>query len=790
MLSLDSAWNVSTQQQSIPQGSLLQATGWAADNEDGSPVAQVVLLVDDAVFAQANLGLSRPDVANFFNRPAYANSGWTLTASTASLSVGTHSAIAQAYDSSGNTSPSNAIQFTVTMDSPPEINIDGSGVFGVATGNTTVPQGGLINAGGWAVDAEDGAPIAKIKVLLDGESIGDATLGGSRPDVAQVFGRPDWTNSGWNFTGSVHQASVGTHMIQAAAYDKSGNETLSVATSITVTATSDTWAGTADIPINPSGAAKFALNGAINMSGWAVEPDANPGAPLSRVEIEIDGQTLGTATLGGSRPDVASFFGRSDYTNSGWTFSGHLTGVGPGAHVVDARAYTQSGASFLINGNYNIVIQGNMMGTSATGQPASYAYALGHAQNGNILNASDSVNSDWSYGYDSLNRLTSAQSSNSGASWSYDSFGNRTAQTALSGNVLESAFSFSAGTNHADQFCYDAAGNMLDQVPCGYSQVHEFAYDAEGKLISSGFGSTSYIYDADGNRVAKQSFGTNTNIYFYDVAGHMTVETDGSGGLRREELFAGDRHLATIQNNKIIYAHANWLGTESARSDSSGNLCETLAGLPFGDGLQFSGSCDPSTNFFTGKERDSESGLDYFGARYYGSSMGRFMSPDWSAKQEPVPYSKLDNPQSLNLYSYTLNNPLSNIDTDGHACSGILGNTGSGFCTRATEYGMIDGIAAVRSQTRFFAAASAVSSALADVNAPGSSMVSGVSGQTASFLEGVGQKLQAFNEGEAHLIASGNLSGPGRRKDLSTLPCTASRTGSSLMNWSISHGLD
>jgi len=60
----------------------------------------------------------------------------------------------------------------------------------------------------------------------------------------------------------------------------------------------------------------------------------------------------------------------------------------------------------------------------------------------------------------------------------------------------------------------------------------------------------------------------------------------------------------------------------------------------------------------TGKERDSESGNDYFGARYYGSSMGRFMSPDWSAKQEPVPYSKLTDPQTLNLYSYVGNNPL------------------------------------------------------------------------------------------------------------------------------------
>ncbi len=69
----------------------------------------------------------------------------------------------------------------------------------------------------------------------------------------------------------------------------------------------------------------------------------------------------------------------------------------------------------------------------------------------------------------------------------------------------------------------------------------------------------------------------------------------------------------------------------------------------------------------TGKERDTESGLDYFGARYYASNMGRFMSPDWSAKVEPVPYSKLDNPQTLNLYAYVGNNPLSRTDPTGHA---------------------------------------------------------------------------------------------------------------------------
>jgi RHS repeat-associated protein len=71
----------------------------------------------------------------------------------------------------------------------------------------------------------------------------------------------------------------------------------------------------------------------------------------------------------------------------------------------------------------------------------------------------------------------------------------------------------------------------------------------------------------------------------------------------------------------------------------------------------------------TGKERDTESGNDYFEARYYSSAMGRFMSPDWTAKEEgddPVPYANLEDPQSLNLYAYVRNNPLSKADPDGH----------------------------------------------------------------------------------------------------------------------------
>jgi RHS repeat-associated protein len=69
--------------------------------------------------------------------------------------------------------------------------------------------------------------------------------------------------------------------------------------------------------------------------------------------------------------------------------------------------------------------------------------------------------------------------------------------------------------------------------------------------------------------------------------------------------------------------------------------------------------CCLLTHKFTGKERDAESNLDYFGARHYGSSLGRFVQPDDGSDQDP------SDPQSWNLYSYVRNNPLSNTDPTG-----------------------------------------------------------------------------------------------------------------------------
>jgi RHS repeat-associated protein len=87
--------------------------------------------------------------------------------------------------------------------------------------------------------------------------------------------------------------------------------------------------------------------------------------------------------------------------------------------------------------------------------------------------------------------------------------------------------------------------------------------------------------------------------------------------------------------------------------------------LPFGDSLTCTGP-DATEHDFTGKEHDVESGDDYFLARYYGSTMGRMLSPDWSEAPAPLPYADLANPQSLNLYAYVGDNPLSFFDITGH----------------------------------------------------------------------------------------------------------------------------
>ena len=149
--------------------------------------------------------------------------------------------------------------------------------------------------------------------------------------------------------------------------------------------------------------------------------------------------------------------------------------------------------------------------------------------------------------------------------------------------------------------------------------------------------------------------------FVYDLAGHEITQLSSTGSWTRGEVYAGGRHLATYSGTggTTYFIHADWLGTERARSNVSGGSYETCTSLPFGDWLTCSGT-DVSPMHFTGKEHDNETGLDNFGARYDASSLGRFMSPDPKHIN-----THLSDPQSFNRYAYTRDNPVLYVDPDG-----------------------------------------------------------------------------------------------------------------------------
>ncbi len=293
--------------------------------------------------------------------------------------------------------------------------------------------------------------------------------------------------------------------------------------------------------------------------------------------------------------------------------------------------------------------------------------------NGNVTGITNNLDNNRTqfFGYDQVNRLLTAQtastfSTNSAKCWG-ETFGYDFAGNLLSTGVVSTAYNgctqenLSVSVNANNQitstgFSYDASGNFLTD------SRNTYTWNGESEIKSAA--GVNYTYDGDGDRVQK----SNGRIYWYGAGTQILDESDASGNITDEYVFFGGKRIAhrTISGNSVSYYAEDLLGTTRVMTSSTGTLGYDADFYPFG------GERNPYTNTisqhykFEGKERDTETNNDDFGARYYSSAYGRWLSPDWSVVPAPVPYANLSNPQTLNLYAMVSDNPETFADLDGH----------------------------------------------------------------------------------------------------------------------------
>ena len=175
-------------------------------------------------------------------------------------------------------------------------------------------------------------------------------------------------------------------------------------------------------------------------------------------------------------------------------------------------------------------------------------------------------------------------------------------------------------------------------------------------------GGVNYLYDGDGRRVAK----VGSKLYWYGPSDEVLDETDTAGNLLNTYFyFAGKRVEAWPVGSSNLYYSEDYLESSRIITTSDGVVCYDADFYPYGGERPYTNTC-PQNYKFEGKERDTETGNDDFGARYYSNRFGRWLSADWSAVPAPVPYANLTNPQTLNLYSMVADDPESFADLDGH----------------------------------------------------------------------------------------------------------------------------
>ena len=250
--------------------------------------------------------------------------------------------------------------------------------------------------------------------------------------------------------------------------------------------------------------------------------------------------------------------------------------------------------------------------------------------NGNITSVNDGLTTK-KYAYDKLNRLIEVQHQNGNKiAYSYDSRGNRRTE---------------------------AGGNFnMNNLDISYS------YDGENRLktVTKGISTTaaSMSYYADGMRAKKESPSGGTTNYIYNLSGKLVAEAVNSSTVTSNYIWGADRVLAKKSSGGEYYYLYNGHGDVVQMVDRNGNIVNNYEYDEWGNVLY---SKEQVSNPFkyAGEVYDEETGLYYLRARYYDPKMGRFINEDSYEGQ-------IDNPLTLNLYTYCTNNPIKYIDPTGH----------------------------------------------------------------------------------------------------------------------------
>ncbi|MFH0971271.1 MAG: toxin TcdB middle/N-terminal domain-containing protein [Candidatus Micrarchaeota archaeon] len=202
-------------------------------------------------------------------------------------------------------------------------------------------------------------------------------------------------------------------------------------------------------------------------------------------------------------------------------------------------------------------------------------------------------------------------------------------------------------------FLYDENGNMVSAPDYtyeynGFNQLTKIKNASNNAIISE------YLYDESGNRLMKTDHLKNETVFY--ISENFLQVQNATETFNTTYYFANGQMLARKDpDGSKFYYHPDHLGSTTLVTNETAGIAEETNYEPYGLPLY-----DANSRFlYTGKELDSESGLYYYGARYYDPEIARFIQSDTLL---PDPY----NPQMLNRYSYVVNNPYKYKDDSGH----------------------------------------------------------------------------------------------------------------------------